>query len=163
MNLIAAVDQNWGIGNGGELLVHIPEDMKYFRQLTIGKAVVMGRKTFESIPGGILKDRANFVLTRDSGFRADGAVIAHSLTQLSQLLIPYPSEDIFVIGGGGVYRQLLDECDRAYITKIDFSYRADTYFPNLDEAEGWMVTKESEERTYFDLVYHYLVYEKVKF
>lgn len=161
MNLIAAVDQNWGIGNGGELLVHIPDDMKFFRQVTMGKAVVMGRKTFEGLPGGILKGRANIILTHDGDYQAAGAVIARSLAQLRQELAKYPSEDIFVIGGGSVYRQLLDECDTAYITKIDFAYCADTYFPNLDEREGWAVTQESEEQTYFDLVYHYLVYEKM--
>lgn len=160
MNLIAAADQNWGIGNRGELLVQIPDDMKYFRQTTTGKVVVMGRKTLESFPGGILKDRVNIVLTHNENYQAGGALAVHSLEQLREKLAPYDTKDIFVIGGGSVYRQLLDECDTAYITKIDFAYRADTYFPNLDKCTEWAVAQKSEEQTYFDLAYHYYIYQR---
>lgn len=160
MNLIAAVDQNWGIGNRGELLVHIPDDMKFFRRATTGKVVVMGRKTLESFPGGILKDRVNIVLTHDVNYHAGGALAVHSIGQLHEELAGYDTKDIFVIGGGSVYQQLLEECDTAYITKIDFAYCADTYFPNLDERAGWMITQKSEEQTYFDLAYHYYIYQR---
>lgn len=160
MNLIAAADQNWGIGNRGDLLVQIPDDMKYFRRVTTGKVVVMGRKTLDSFPGGILKDRINIVLTHNENYQAGGALTVHSLEQLHEELAQYDTKDIFVIGGGSVYQQLLNACDTAYITKIDFAYCADTYFPNLDERTEWEVTQKSEEQTYFDLAYHYYIYQR---
>lgn len=162
MNLIAAVDRNWGIGNHGQLLVSIPDDMKFFRKCTAGKVVVMGRKTMESLPGGILKDRTNIILTHDKSYQADGAVIVHSLEELYRQLAQYDTNDVFVIGGESIYRQLLDVCDTAHITKIDFAYHADAYFPNLDEKAEWEITRESEEQTYFDLIYYFLQYEKKK-
>lgn len=161
MNLIAAVDKNWAIGRNNKLLVSIPDDMKFFRETTTGKVVVMGRKTLESFPGKKpLKNRVNIVLTGDRSYQADGAVIVHDMEELHEELKKYPSEDIYVIGGESIYKQLLDECDVAHITKIDFAYEADTWFPNLDEKEAWMVTADSEEQTYFDLEYHFYKYEK---
>ena len=137
MNLIAAVDKNWAIGLKNKLLVSIPADMKFFRETTTGKVVVMGRKTLESFPNQRpLKNRVNIELAK------------------------YPSEDIYVIGGESIYRQLVDECDVAHITKIDYAYEADAYFPNLDEKAEWEITADSEEQTYFDLEYQFLKYEK---
>lgn len=162
MNLIASADENWGIGSNGQLLVRIPDDMRFFREITAGKTVVMGRKTLESFPGGILKDRVNIVLTRDRNYKAPGAVLVHSLEELHRELERYRREDIYVIGGESVYRQLLDECDTAYITKIDFAYQADTYFPDLDKKEEWELTAESEEQTYFDIIYFFRKYERRK-
>lgn len=161
MNLIAAVDKNWAIGRNNKLLVSIPDDMKFFRETTTGKVVVMGRKTLESFPGKKpLKNRVNIVLTGDRSYQADGAVIVHDMEELHEELKKYPSEDIYVIGGESIYKQLLDECDVAHITKIDFVYEADAWFPNLDEKEAWVVTADSEEQTYFDLEYHFYKYEK---
>lgn len=161
MNLIAAVDKNWGIGLDNQLLVRIPDDMKRFRQITTGKVVVMGRKTLESFPGGQpLKNRTNIVLTTDKGYQVPGAVCVHSLEELSRELQNYRSEEIYIIGGACVYRQLLEECDTALITKIDFAYQADAWFPNLDETEEWEVTQKSEEQTYFDLEYYFLEYRR---
>ena len=161
MNLIAAVDKNWAIGRNNKLLVSIPDDMKFFRETTTGKVVVMGRKTLESFPGKKpLKNRVNIVLTGDRSYQADGAVIVHDMEELHEELKKYPSEDIYVIGGESIYKQLLDECDVAHITKIDFAYEADAWFPNLDAKEAWMVTADSEEQTYFDLEYHFYKYEK---
>ena len=141
MNLIAAVDKNWAIGRNNKLLVSIPDDMKFFRETTTGKVVVMGRKTLESFPGKKpLKNRVNIVLTGDRSYQADGAVIVHDMEELHEELKKYPSEDIYVIGGESIYKQLLDECDVAHITKIDFAYEADAWFPNLDEKEAWVVT-----------------------
>ena len=163
MNLIAAVDKNWAIGRNNKLLVSIPDDMKFFRQTTTGKVVVMGRKTLESFPNGKpLKNRVNIVLTNDSNYSVEGAVIVHGLDELHKELKKYKSEDIYVIGGESIYRQLVDECDVAHITKIDFAYDADAYFPNLDEKPDWELTADSEEQTYFDLIYHFLKYEKVR-
>lgn len=163
MNLIAAVDKNWAIGNKNQLLVKIPADQKFFRETTTGKVVVMGRKTLESFPNGMpLKNRTNIVLTRDKSYKVKDAIVLHSLQELRRELKKYPSEDIYVIGGETIYRQLLDECDVAHITKIDFAYDADAYFPNLDEMPEWKITADSEEQTYFDLEYYFYKYEKVK-
>lgn len=163
MNLIAAVDQNWAIGNKNELLVRIPADQKFFRETTTGKVVVMGRKTLESFPNGLpLKNRTNIVLTRDMNYQVKDAIIVHSMDELHEELKKYPSEDIYVIGGEQIYRQLVDECEVAHITKINFAYDADAYFPNLDEKPEWKITADSEEQTYFDLEYFFYKYEKVK-
>jgi len=141
MNLIVNADKNWGIGKNNELLVHIPNDMKMFRQMTTGKVVVMGRKTLESFPNGMpLPKRTNIVLTHDKDYDAKGAIVVGS------------KEDI--------YRMMLPYCDTAYVTRTDFAYDADTYFPDLDEMPEWKLVKESEEETYFDIEYQFLVYQK---
>lgn len=161
MNLIVAVDKNWAIGLGNKLLVSIPQDMKFFRETTKGKVVAMGRKTLESFPGGQpLKNRVNVVMTTDKSYSTNGIVLVHSLKEMLDELKKYPSEDIYVIGGETIYRQLLPYCDRAYITQIDHAYDADTYFPNLDEDPQWEMTKTSEEQTYFDLEYVFTAYER---
>lgn len=163
MNLIAAVDKNWSIGLNNKLLVSIPEDMKFFRQTTTGKVVVMGRKTLESFPNGQpLKNRTNIVLTTDRTYRVKDAVMVYSIEELRKELEKYPSEDIYVIGGESIYRQLLDYCDVAHITKIDYAYEADAWFPNLDEDGRWEITADSEEQTYFDLEYYFYKYERKK-
>ena len=163
MNLIASVDKNWAIGLKNKLLVRIPEDQRFFRETTTGKVVVMGRKTLESFPGGLpLKNRTNIVLTRDRGYDAKGAIVVHSLEELLKKLEQYPSQDIYIIGGESIYRQLLPYCDVAHITRIDYAYEADSWFPNLDERTEWQVTGESEEQTYFNLEYYFYRYEKKK-
>lgn len=163
MNLIAAVDKNWGIGMNNKLLVRIPEDMKFFRNTTTGKVVVMGRKTLESFPNGLpLKNRTNIVLTSDKSYAVKDAIILHSMEELLEELKKYDSEDIYVIGGESIYRQLIDMCDVAHITKIEYEYQADAWFPNLDESGEWEITADSEEQTYFDLEYYFLKYERKK-
>ena len=163
MNLIAAVDKNWAIGLNNKLLVRIPEDQKFFRETTTGKVVVMGRKTLESFPGGLpLKNRINIVLTRDRNYKAKDVILVYSLEELREELQKYSSEDIYVIGGESIYRQLLDDCDVAHITKIDYAYEADAWFPNLDERGEWEIRADSEEQTYFDLEYYFYKYEKRK-
>lgn len=163
MNLIAAVDKNWAIGLNNKLLVSIPEDMKFFRATTMGKIIVMGRKTLESFPNGLpLKNRVNIVLTSDKNYNVKGAVVVYSMEELLEELKNFKSEDVFVVGGESIYRQLLDLCDVAHITKIDYEYEADSYFPNLDEKEEWVLTGESEEQTYFDLEFYFKKYEKKK-
>lgn len=161
MNTIVAVDRNWGIGKDNKLLVSIPADMKFFRQETIGKVVVMGRKTLESFPGGMpLAGRTNIVLTRNEEYRVKGAQIVHSRQQLLEELERYPSRDIYVIGGDSVYKMMLPFCDTAYATKIDFAYEADSFFPDLDQMEEWEIAASSEEQTYFDLEYAFVRYER---
>lgn len=160
MNLIAAADKNWGIGYKNKLLVSIPSDMKFFRTTTTGKVIVMGRKTLESFPNGMpLKNRTNIVLTSNQDYRVKDAIIVHTLEDLLKELEKYNSDDIYVIGGESVYRQLLPYCNTAYITKIDHAFQADTFFPNLDEQMDWEMTQESEEQTCFDLEYMFTKYE----
>lgn len=162
MNLIVNVDKNWAIGLKNKLLVSIPQDMKFFRETTTGKVVVMGRKTLESFPGGQpLKKRTNIVLTSDQHYQAGEAVIVHSMEELLEELKKYKEEDIYVIGGESIYRSLLPYCKKAYVTKTDHAYDADTYFPNLDEDSEWKMTKISEEQTYFDLEYVFTIYERI--
>ena len=161
MNIIVSADKNWGIGSNNQLLVRIPDDMRRFRELTIGKVIVMGRKTRESLPNGILDGRVNMILTHDKHYKVKGAITLNSLEELNRQLQQYPADDIFLIGGEQMYRQLLDKCSRAYVTKIDFAYSADAYFPNLARQPEWRLTEESEEQTYFDLIYHFQIYQRV--
>ena len=152
MNAIVAADKNWGIGYKNKLLISIPSDMKFFRQTTMNHVVVMGRKTLESFPNGLpLAKRTNIVLTRDQDYKVKGAILVHSEEELLEELKKYEEDDIFVIGGGSVYEMMLPYCNTVYVTKIDFAYQADTYFPNLDEMPEWEMTEESEEQTCFDI------------
>lgn len=161
MNLIVAVDKNWGIGKNNDLLVRIPADQKFFRKTTIGKVVVMGRKTLESFPGQVpLKGRTNIVLTHDENYDGHGAIVVNSMDELKEELKKYDDEDIFVIGGEKIYRQMLDMCKIAHVTKIDYAYDADAYFPNLDELDEWELVADSEEQTYFNVIYHFNMYKR---
>lgn len=163
MRLIVAVDRNWAIGRGNKLLVSIPSDMKFFRETTTGNVIVMGRKTLESFPGGRpLKNRVNIVLTRNPSYQAEGAIVVHSIRELLKELKKYDDQEIYCIGGASVYKRLLPYCDAAHVTKIDYAYEADAYFPNLDEDPEWEMTGISEEQTYFDLEYYFARYERVK-
>lgn len=161
MNIIVAVDKNWSIGNNGQLLVSIPEDQKLFREETMGKVIVMGRKTFESLPGKQpLYGRINLVLTKDRNFKAKGVLICHSLTEAQKELSKYRDADIFIIGGQSIYQQFLPCCDIAHVTYIDYQYSADTHFINLDQESDWELEAESEEQTYFDLCYTFRLYRR---
>ena len=161
MNLIVAVDKNWAIGKNNKLLVSIPSDMKFFRETTSEKVLVMGRKTLESFPNGLpLKNRVNIVLTSDPDYQVRGAVIVHSIEEALKEVEKYPTEDVYVIGGETIYRQMLPYCDVAHVTKIYHAYEADAYFPNLDEMPEWEVVADSEEQTYFDLEFQFLMYQK---
>jgi len=163
MNLVVAVDENWAIGNKNKLLVSIPNDMKMFRELTTGNVVVLGRKTLETFPGGQpLKNRTNIILSRNEDYAVNGAVVVHSVEELLEELKKYDSEDIYVIGGDSIYKQMLPYCDTAHVTKIDHAYEADSYFPNLDKDPEWEVTADSDEQVYFDLTYHFVKYERKK-
>lgn len=163
MNLIAAVDRNWAIGRAGRLLVSIPEDQRLFREETLGKVVVMGRKTLESLPGGQpLHGRTTIVLTKDQEYQVKGADICHSVEEVLDRLKGYRSEDIYIAGGQSIYEAFLPYCDTAHITYIDYAYTADTYFPDLDRDEEWQFLLAGEEQTYFDLCYEFRLYRRVK-
>lgn len=159
ISLIVAVDKNWGIGHRGNLLLSIPADMKFFKETTTGNVVVMGRKTLESFPGGRpLTDRINIVITKKKDYKVNGAIIVHSVEEALEEAKKYTDLDTYVIGGGLIYNQMLKYCDEAHVTYIDYSYEADTYFPNLDTMPDWVIEGESEEQTHFNLVYYFRKY-----
>ena len=161
MNMIAAVDSNWAIGNKNKLLISIPADMKMFRQETTGNVVVMGRKTLESFPNGRpLPNRTNIVLTKKMDYEVKDAIVVHSIDELMEELKKYDTESIYIIGGETIYRQMLPYADTCHITKIERAYEADAYFPNLDKDEEWEITAESDEQVYFDTTYAFVKYTR---
>lgn len=160
MNAIVNVDANWGIGRDGDLIFPIPEDMQFFRKMTTGKVMVMGRRTLESFPGGKpLKNRVNIVLTQNENTQIEGVLVCHNLQQLQQALHPYAPQDVFVVGGGSIYRQLIGCCETAYVTKVQSSMPAHVFFPNLDTMPGWQLTTESEPHFYKGLTFTYCTYQ----
>ena len=159
MNLIVAVDQNWGIGLHGKMLVTIPADQRFFRDETMGKVVVMGRKTYEALPTSHpLVNRINIILSKDKNYKVKGAIVLHSKEELLEELQKYNSEDSYIIGGQTIYEMMLPYCNVAHVTKIDFAYEADTFHPNLDQDPEWVVAAESDEQTYYNLEYTFVKY-----
>ena len=157
MQAILSADQNWGIGKDGGLLVRVSEDMKFFRETTRGHAVVMGRKTFESLPG-VLPGRRNIVLSR-SGFCAPGAEVAADVPALFALLGDR-QEDAFVIGGGEIYRLLLPYTSRIFVTKWKAVFDADTFFPNLDASEEFFLAEQSPRQQSGELGFCFCEYRR---
>ena len=163
MNLIVAVDDNWGIGYKGDLLARVSTDLKNFRKVTGGKTVVYGSNTLATFPGGkVLPNRTNIVLNWDPDYAPEGAVVVHSLDELFEELKKYDTNDVFVIGGASVYNQLLPYCSKAYVTKFLKTFESDVRIPNLDEAEGWhqIEAEEPVEVPDADFRIQFTVYEK---
>ncbi len=162
MNFIVAVDKNWAIGYKNNLLVSIPDDMKYFRETTSGKVVVMGKNTLESFPNKKpLKNRVNIVIALEKDYKVDGATVVYSIEEALEEIKKYDQKDVFVIGGGSIYRQMLPYCDTGYVTWINQEYAADTFLPNLDEMQDeWALAQESDENTYFDIEYFFRIYKR---
>ena len=145
MKLVVGVDREWGIGNKGELLARVRADMVNFRKLTEGHVVVLGSKTLATFPGGRpLKNRTNIVLSRSLDYAPEGAKVAHSIDELMEILKEYDTDDVYVIGGGTIYTQLLPFCDTAYVTKFDKSFEKDAYMPDLDESDEWELCEKGE-------------------
>lgn len=160
MNLIVAVDRGWGIGKDGDLLYSIPEDMKFFRTTTAGKTVIMGRATLESLPGGKpLPKRRNIILSRTLD-KVEGAEVCKTPEEIVALLSDTPTEDVFVIGGESVYRDMLPYCDTAYITKIEAEREADRHLVNLDEADEWKIVYRSPMKEHEGIYFAFLTYKK---
>ena len=163
MNAIVAVDRNWAIGNQGQLLVSIPNDHKMFRKETLNKVILYGRKTLETFPmSQPLDRRRNIILSRNPEFSVKNAEIAHSVEEALSMVKDVPEEDVYVIGGATIYKEFLPYVDTAHVTRVDYSYAADAWFPNLDEDPDWEVTAESDEQTYFDLPYTFVKYERIR-
>ncbi len=160
LTAIAAVDADFGIGKNGDLLFHIPEDMKFFRKTTLGHTVIMGRKTLESLPNSKpFKDRTNIILTKDPNYKVENAITVNSVNEVAKLA--ENKEEIFVVGGGEIYRQLLPYCKKALITKISSNANAEVFFPDLDKSDEWKLTQASDEYEYEGLKYHFCTYEKI--
>jgi dihydrofolate reductase len=158
MKLIVAVCEDWGIGLDGDQPFYIPEDLRRFKEMTMGKAVVMGRVTLSALPNGPLKGRTNMVLTRDESFTADGVTVCNSLEELAQCLSRHDRDDVFVIGGQQVYELLLDYCEAAHITKIFATVPTDRSFPNLDMRDNWRLHSRSEMMEYEGIQFCYCEY-----
>lgn len=142
MNLIVAVNENWGIGKDNKLLFNLPADMKHFRSITMNKVVIMGENTYLSLPKRPLKDRKHIVLSFNKEF--DGVQMARSIDECLKLARRYKTDDVFVCGGASIYQQMLPYCKKAYVTKIFSTRPADTFFPNLDLLGDWKVVFESK-------------------
>ena len=140
---IVHADKQWGIGKNGDMMFSLPKDMKFFRETTMGHTVVMGGNTLRSFPNQKpLKNRVNIVLSR--GQVRDDCIIVRSFDDLKKEMKARKNEEIYVIGGGEIYRELLPYCDEALVTKVDAVGGADTFFPNLDENENFVCVAISE-------------------
>lgn len=158
VSIIVAIAQNGTIGDKNSLLWHIKEDMRFFRTTTSGHAVVMGRKTFESLGSRPLPKRTNIVITRaDRAF--EGALTAHSLEEAIRLA--EGDEEIFIIGGAQIYREALRIADRMYITRVMHDYEGDTSFPDIDLSEWKLVAEEKHDRgEEYEYPFAFLTYER---
>ncbi len=157
MELIAAVDENWALGKDGRQPVYLKEDLKRFKSLTLGRAVILGRKTLATFPGGQpLIGRDNFILSTNPTFSPEGARVFRCLEELLQVA----PENSVVIGGASVYQALLPHCSIAYVTKIHASFPADVWLTNLDSAPEWSLVQESTPVEQNGLFYHYTTYAR---
>ena len=159
IKIIVATSRNRVIGNDNTLIWHLPADLKNFKRLTTGSAIIMGRKTYESI-GKPLPNRRNIIITRDENYKVDNCEIVNSLEEA--LLICF--ENCFIIGGGEIYKQVLPIADEIYLTLIDEDFEGDTYFPEIKEEEWFEVSKEyfePDEKNKHK--YSFIKYERYKF
>ena len=156
---IVAVDEAWGIGRNNEMLFSIPEDMKFFREKTLGGVLIMGRKTLESFPGGKpLPKRENIVLSRSLSPR-EGITVCETMEEIFRLIKKENQRPIFCIGGAMVYEEFLPYCKKAYVTKMYRDFHGETFFPNLDGMEEWSVVWESERKVWKDVEFQFFCYE----
>ncbi len=161
MKMIVCVAEDFGIGNKNDLLFSLPPDMKFFRETTMGKVVIMGRGTLDSFPGGNpLKNRTNIVLTRDRDFSREGAVVLHSKEEILDYVKQFDTDDVFVIGGGQIYEMFKDVCDEALITKVRKTVPADTFFFDIDSDSEWYLSSESEVMEHEGLSFSFCSYKR---
>ena len=167
ISAIVAVDKDWGIGYQGQLLEHLPPDMKYFKEITENHIVIMGRKTWDSLSRKPLPKRHNIVISSTLAPKSEFYCETHYLQiipmkKLNKGILKNFNEDIFIIGGGEIYKQLLPYCDRVYVTFIGKSHdNVDTYFPNLDKDPNWEVSTCTELRDYGNIPYAFLTYDRI--
>ena len=166
ISAIVAVDNNWGIGYNGDLLLSIPDDLKRFKAITTGHNVVMGKNTWESLPKKPLPYRINIVIDyRDTIDYRDDYIIGNleDITNMMKFSIEKdPNIEFFIMGGGSIYKQLLPLCDRVYLTKINHSFEnVDTFFPNLDATGDWVSVPLDFPREHNDITYQYWLYDRI--
>lgn len=157
ISIIAAIGNNRELGKDNKLLWHIAEDLKHFKELTTGHAVIMGQKTFESI-GKPLPDRLNIVLAKDPTLKIEGVAISNSIKDALTLAQDFNDDEIFFIGGGSVYAQTIDLADKLYLTKVDANFEADTFFPDYSKFNK--VVSESKNFEEDGLKYKFIELEK---
>ncbi|PLX21307.1 diacylglycerol kinase [Candidatus Parcubacteria bacterium] len=145
ISIIVAIGKNNAIGLDNQLLWHIPEDLKHFKKITTGNIIVMGRKTYESI-GRALPSRTNIIITRDTKFQAEGCIIKHSLEEVFREAKSYSDKEVFIIGGGEIYKQALPHADKLYLTIVDDEPKADTFFPEYSEFSRVISEDEHEQK-----------------
>lgn len=159
MNLIVNVTENWGIGFENKLLVSISADLRRFRELTMGKAVILGRKTLETFPGGRpLKGRRNMIMSTNANYAPEGAEVYHSLDALLDEVRKLDPEEVCVIGGASIYEALLPYCRTAQITKTYVNCEADRFFPDLDAMDNWKIEKIYDEENENGIRFQYIDY-----
>ncbi len=147
ISLIAAMGKNRVIGNKGKLPWHMPADMKYYKDKTKGKTIIMGRKTFESMGKMPLPNRANIIITHNEDFKAEGAVVVHSAEEaLKEAEKINPNQELMVIGGSEIYKEFLPRANRIYLTIIEGEFKGDAFFPEYDITEWKEVSYEEHER-----------------
>lgn len=157
---IAAVDKNWGIGKDNQLLFHIAEDMKFFKNKTLNTVVCMGHNTLKSFPNGLpLKNRINVVLSQNSNIK--NCINVHSIDELLSFINLY-TNDAYIIGGGSLYNAMLPYYDKVYITKVDAKKEADTFFPNLDNEKQFKITNKSDIIKTAEYNIQFLEYTRIK-
>ena len=162
ISAIVAIDNKWGIGFNGELLESVPADLKYFKELTSGNAVIMGRKTWDSLPHKPLPNRINVIITSQRFEIVNSEVIYSSLEDAIDMFEYDNENNYFIIGGGQMYEKLLPYCDKVYVTKIFTDHdNIDTYFPNLDEASNWEGHPTSPIEEYNNLTYQFWQYDRI--
>lgn len=158
ISMIAAIASgNRALGLNGRLIYHIPDDLKRFKEITSGHAIIMGRKTFESI-GHPLPNRTNIVITNDTGYLASGIIVVHSLDEAFELAEEKEGDEIFIIGGGQIYQEARGLADKLYLTIVEGNPQADTFFPDYSDFKK--VTYESETQEHDGLKYKFLELEK---
>lgn len=159
MNLIVNADMGMGIGRDGKLLYNIPQDMKYFKKMTTGAVVIMGRKTLESLKEP-LKNRVNIVLTRKKDFNYNGVIVSNSIDDV--LDIVRDRENVFVIGGSEIYEQFMPYCDTAYVTRVYAESPADSYIADFGKSDEWELVSVTEKFSYGSLTYDFAVFKRKK-
>jgi len=160
LSIIVAAARNNAIGKNNQLLWHMPADLKFFKETTLGHPVIMGRKTYESV-GKPLPKRRNIVITRNQDFAPEGVEVCHSLDAALELLDD--TEENFIVGGSEIYKMSLPYCDKIYYTEIDASFEADTFFPSFNREDWHLVRREehgSDEKNPYN--YCFLTYERIK-
>lgn len=162
ISAIVAVDENFGIGFNGDLLEHIPEDLKHFKQLTTNKTIIMGRKTWESLPNKPLPNRLNIVITSKERSLEEMTAFIPFEEAYARATHTTPEDEWFIIGGGSTYKEFLPICDKVYLTKIMVSHEnVDTYFPNIELMDNWKCIEQSEIKQYNDISYQFKTYSRI--